>query len=60
MILCLPPLLWCSNADTPAQVVSVSSGRLEGQRDNLYNQTFNLEQVSFAHSGLKDAQQTVS
>ncbi|GAQ81628.1 SNF7 family protein [Klebsormidium nitens] len=33
---------------------------LEGQRDNLYNQTFNLEQVSFAHSGLKDAQQTMA
>ena len=25
----------------------------------LYNQTFNLDQVSFAAEGLKDAQQTV-
>ncbi|CAN6881687.1 unnamed protein product [Brassica oleracea] len=31
----------------------------EGQRDMLYNQTFNLDQVSFAAEGLKDAQQTV-
>ncbi|CAN7053578.1 unnamed protein product [Brassica rapa subsp. trilocularis] len=30
----------------------------EGQRDMLYNQTFNLDQVSFAAEGLKDAQQT--
>lgn len=33
--------------------------RYEGQRDMLYNQTFNLDQVSFAAQGLKDAQQTV-
>ncbi|KAJ7554861.1 hypothetical protein O6H91_05G012900 [Diphasiastrum complanatum] len=32
----------------------------EGQRDMLYNQTFNLEQVSFATEGIKDAQQTMS
>lgn len=32
----------------------------EGQRDNLYNQSFNLEQVSFASEGLKDAQQTMA
>ncbi|XP_008791033.1 vacuolar protein sorting-associated protein 60.1-like [Phoenix dactylifera] len=32
----------------------------EGQRDMLYNQTFNLDQVSFAADGLKDAQQTMS
>lgn len=32
----------------------------EGQRDQLYSQTFNLEQVSFATEGLKDAQQTMS
>ncbi|XP_039024769.1 vacuolar protein sorting-associated protein 60.2-like isoform X2 [Hibiscus syriacus] len=32
----------------------------EGQRDMLYNQTFNLDQVSFASEGLKDAQQTMS
>lgn len=25
----------------------------------LYNQTFNLDQVSFAAEGIKDAQQTV-
>ncbi|PPS09667.1 hypothetical protein GOBAR_AA10970 [Gossypium barbadense] len=30
----------------------------EGQRDMLYNQTFNLDQVAFASEGLKDAQQT--
>ena len=35
-------------------------GRYEGQRDMLYNQTFNLDQVSFAAEGIKDAQQTVS
>lgn len=34
-------------------------GRYEGQRDQLYSQTFNLEQVAFATEGLKDAQQTV-
>ena len=33
--------------------------RYEGQRDMLYNQTFNLDQVAFAAEGLKDAQQTV-
>ncbi|CAA7400227.1 unnamed protein product [Spirodela intermedia] len=32
----------------------------EGQRDMIYNQTFNLDQVSFAAEGLKDAQQTMS
>ncbi|MBA0571151.1 hypothetical protein Golob_004741 [Gossypium lobatum] len=30
----------------------------EGQRDMLYSQTFNLDQVAFASEGLKDAQQT--
>ncbi|KAK6137748.1 hypothetical protein DH2020_028500 [Rehmannia glutinosa] len=30
----------------------------EGQRDMLYNQTFNLDQVAFAAEGVKDAQQT--
>lgn len=34
--------------------------RYEGQRDMLYNQTFNLDQVAFASEGIKDAQQTVS
>ncbi|XP_056864213.1 vacuolar protein sorting-associated protein 60.1-like [Raphanus sativus] len=34
--------------------------RYEGQRDMLYNQTFNLDQVSFADEGLKDAQQTMT
>ncbi|GJV20176.1 vacuolar protein sorting-associated protein 60.2-like protein [Tanacetum coccineum] len=34
-------------------------GLYEGQRDMLYNQTFNLDQVAFASEGLKDAQQTV-
>ncbi|KAF3961548.1 hypothetical protein CMV_013842 [Castanea mollissima] len=32
----------------------------EGQWDMLYNQTFNLDQVSFAAEGTKDAQQTMS
>ncbi|KAG8493388.1 hypothetical protein CXB51_010804 [Gossypium anomalum] len=32
----------------------------EGQRDMLYNQTFNLDQVAFASEGLKDAQQTMT
>lgn len=32
----------------------------EGQRDMLYNQTFNLDQVSFAAEGIKDAQQTMA
>ncbi|XVF12043.1 hypothetical protein REPUB_Repub08aG0080800 [Reevesia pubescens] len=32
----------------------------EGQRDMLYNQTFNLDQVAFASEGLNDAQQTIS
>ncbi|KAG4127209.1 hypothetical protein ERO13_D10G203800v2 [Gossypium hirsutum] len=32
----------------------------EGQRDMLYSQTFNLDQVAFASEGLKDAQQTMS
>ncbi|XP_076946729.1 vacuolar protein sorting-associated protein 60.2-like [Bidens hawaiensis] len=32
----------------------------EGQRDVLYNQTFNLDQVAFASEGIKDAQQTMS
>uniref|UniRef100_A0A2P2JZV3 Charged multivesicular body protein 5-like n=1 Tax=Rhizophora mucronata TaxID=61149 RepID=A0A2P2JZV3_RHIMU len=31
----------------------------EGQRDMVYNQTFNLDQVGFATEGIKDAQQTV-
>ncbi|XP_073032922.1 vacuolar protein sorting-associated protein 60.1-like [Primulina eburnea] len=30
----------------------------EGQRDVLYNRTFNLDQVAFAVDGIKDAQQT--
>ncbi|CAL5365181.1 unnamed protein product [Camellia sinensis] len=30
----------------------------EGQRDMLYNQTFNLDQVEFASEGIKDAKQT--
>lgn len=32
----------------------------EGQRDTLYNQTFNLDQVAFATEGIKDAQQTMN
>lgn len=37
----------------------VTLNRYEGQRDMLYNQTFNLDQVAFASEGIKDAQQTV-
>ena len=33
--------------------------RYEEQRNMLYNQTYNLDQVAFAADGLKDAQQTV-
>lgn len=32
----------------------------DGQRDMLYNQTFNLDQVAFASEGIKDAQQTMT
>ncbi|XP_062091724.1 vacuolar protein sorting-associated protein 60.1-like [Humulus lupulus] len=32
----------------------------EGQRDMMFNQTFNLDQVAFAAEGIKDAQQTMS
>ncbi|WVZ71869.1 hypothetical protein U9M48_020401 [Paspalum notatum var. saurae] len=32
----------------------------EEQRNMLYNQTYNLDQVSFAADGLKDAQQTMN
>ncbi|KAH9769181.1 vacuolar protein sorting-associated protein 60.2 [Citrus sinensis] len=39
--------------------LSLSKGMwYEGQRDMLYNQTFNLDQVAFASEGIKDAQQT--
>jgi len=31
----------------------------EGQREMIYNQTFNLDQVSFATEGIKDAQNTM-
>lgn len=33
---------------------------LESQRDQLYNQAFNMEQVSFAQEGIKDAQATMT
>lgn len=39
--------------------INLISIRYEGQRDMLYNQTFNLDQVAFASEGIKDAQQTV-
>lgn len=39
--------------------MTTSKYRYEGQRDMLYNQTFNLDQVAFASEGIKDAQQTV-
>ncbi|KAK1263327.1 hypothetical protein QJS04_geneDACA008601 [Acorus gramineus] len=32
----------------------------EGQRDMLYNQTFNLDQVAFASEGIKDAKETMT
>jgi len=32
----------------------------EGQREMIYNQTFNLDQVSFATEGIKDAQNTMA
>eukprot|EP00897_Mesotaenium_endlicherianum_P001672 jgi/Mesen1/1532/ME000133S00542 len=32
----------------------------EGQRDQLYNQSFNMEQVAFASDGLQDAQETMA
>ena len=41
-------------------IVFLYTDRYEGQRDMLYNQTFNLDQVAFAAEGIKDAQQTVS
>ncbi|KAA3481517.1 charged multivesicular body protein 5-like isoform X1 [Gossypium australe] len=47
----------------PPPSIQDASDRLrlyEGQRDMLYNQTFNLDQVAFASEGLKDAQQTMS
>lgn len=40
-------------------VIHLPFVRYEGQRDMLYNQTFNLDQVQFAAEGIKDAQQTV-
>lgn len=33
---------------------------LENQRDTLYNQAFNMEQISFAQEGVKDAQATMA
>ncbi|MQL87224.1 hypothetical protein Taro_019763 [Colocasia esculenta] len=39
---------------------SIHFCQYEGQRDMLFNQTFNLDQVAFAAEGLKDAQQTMS
>jgi len=41
-------------------IMFLYTDRYEGQRDMLYNQTFNLDQVAFAAEGIKDAQQTVS
>ena len=40
-------------------IILLTFVRYEGQRDMLYNQTFNLDQVAFASEGIKDAQQTV-
>lgn len=47
---------------TPIQfffIIIIFLLRYEKQCNILYNQTYNLEQVSFATDGLKDAQQTV-
>nr|PNR37991.1 hypothetical protein PHYPA_021102 [Physcomitrium patens] len=45
---------------TPRDHMMRGSLRCEGQRDQLFSQSFNLEQVAFATEGLKDAQQTAS
>ncbi|KAK6135941.1 hypothetical protein DH2020_030324 [Rehmannia glutinosa] len=42
------------------QCLKKAKEEYEGQRDMLYNQTFNLDQVAFAAEGIKDAQQTMS
>ncbi|XP_043691516.1 vacuolar protein sorting-associated protein 60.1-like isoform X1 [Telopea speciosissima] len=47
-------------SDSKGATKGVEASRYEEQRDMLYNQTFNLDQVSFAAEGLKDAQQTMS
>ncbi|GMP92982.1 hypothetical protein CsSME_00042997 [Camellia sinensis var. sinensis] len=44
----------------PAMRVLKQKRTYEGQRDMLYNQTFNLDQVEFASEGIKDAKQTMS
>lgn len=49
----------CSNSWNVGKFIFLKFDRYEGQRDMLYNQTFNLDQVSFAAEGIKDAQQTV-
>ncbi|KAL4182862.1 hypothetical protein AMTRI_Chr11g95280 [Amborella trichopoda] len=44
----------------PAMSVLKKKRMYEEQRDMLYNQTFNLDQVAFAAEGIKHAQQTMS
>ena len=57
-------ILWLHLAAFASMMIIYPSehvwNRYEGQRDMLYNQTFNLDQVAFAAEGIKDAQQTVS
>ncbi|XP_042502622.1 vacuolar protein sorting-associated protein 60.2-like isoform X1 [Macadamia integrifolia] len=47
-------------SDSKGATEGVEASRYEEQRDMLYNQTFNLDQVAFASEGLKDAQQTMT
>lgn len=49
----------CKCVIPPYLQYNLPMDRYEGQRDMLYNQTFNLDQVGFAAEGIKDAQQTV-
>jgi hypothetical protein len=52
-------IIMCKTKEIELWLFVVSKIRYEGQRDQLYSQTFNLEQVAFATEGIKDAQQTV-
>jgi hypothetical protein len=49
----------CKRKEIELWFFMVSKIRYEGERDQLYSQTYNLEQVAFATEGIKDAQQTV-
>jgi len=52
-------IIMCNWKEIELWFLMVLKIRYEGQRDQLYSQTFNLEQVAFATEGIKDAQQTV-